>query len=142
LIKGYTKIYGKNTDVEDIVGQIMDFIDSDGSGDIDCTEWIYATVDKNMLLKPKKIQAVFEAIDQDKSGDISQEEILRVLFANKSIEYEVFEEIMKEVKVDIDKPIDIIEFSQIMEQFLSVRFDTRFHRKAQKKFNKKTMKLS
>lgn len=47
-MEGYRKIYGELAEEE--VDRIMKIADTDGSGEIDYSEWIVATTDKKKLL--------------------------------------------------------------------------------------------
>ena len=51
----------------------------DGSGLIDYSEWVVATIDKKKLLTNEKLQAAFNIIDKDAGGSISIEELKIVL---------------------------------------------------------------
>jgi calcium-dependent protein kinase len=57
LVEGYRLIYGERA--EDEVANIMAHADSDGSGEIDYSEWIVATINKKQLLSKQKLWAAF-----------------------------------------------------------------------------------
>ena len=48
LIEGYRKIYGELAEEE--VDRILSRVDADGSGEIDYSEWVVATINKKKLL--------------------------------------------------------------------------------------------
>lgn len=54
LIEGYRKIYGDLAEME--VDKIMKIADTDGSGEIDYSEWIVATMDRRKLLSNEKLE--------------------------------------------------------------------------------------
>jgi len=53
LTVGYQMIYGENAAEE--VEKIFDKVDIDGSGQIDYSEWVVATIDKAKLLTREKL---------------------------------------------------------------------------------------
>jgi calcium-dependent protein kinase len=50
-------------------------VDTDGSGEIDYTEFVIATMNRNRLLSKDRLQAAFNAFDTDRSGSISADEL-------------------------------------------------------------------
>ena len=66
LFYGYEKMYGDETNK--YVDKIFNRIDVDGSGEIDYTEWVIATIDKKTLLTDDKLRTAFNMIDIDGSG--------------------------------------------------------------------------
>jgi calcium-dependent protein kinase len=57
LIEGYRKIYGELAESE--VDKILARVDSNHSGEIDYSEWIVATINKEKLLSREKLRAAF-----------------------------------------------------------------------------------
>lgn len=57
------------------MSEIIEALDTDGSGTIDYTEFITAAIDKVFLLSADNLRAVFDLIDKDKSGTISVAEL-------------------------------------------------------------------
>lgn len=57
LITGYRKIYGHFAEEE--VDKIMKIADIDGSGEIDYSEWLMATVNKKNLVTEDKLKTAF-----------------------------------------------------------------------------------
>jgi calcium-dependent protein kinase len=53
--------------------------DTDGSGEIDYTEFIAATIDANIYMREDYLRTAFDMFDTDKSGKIDNEEIVRLL---------------------------------------------------------------
>jgi calcium-dependent protein kinase len=53
------------------VDKILLKVDADGSGVIDYSEWVVATISKNKLLTDEKLKAAFSLFDSDGSGAIS-----------------------------------------------------------------------
>jgi len=48
------------------VDKIMKIADTDGSGEIDYSEWIVATINKKKLLGNEKLEAAFNLFDKVK----------------------------------------------------------------------------
>merc|ERR1712048_612685 len=59
--------------------QIMEEVDSDGSGVIEYTEFLAATLDKKMYIQEDVCWAAFRVFDRNGDGNISKEEIAMVL---------------------------------------------------------------
>jgi len=51
LVDGYRRLFGDMAEEE--VSKILARVDADGSGEIDYSEWLVATIDKNNLLDDK-----------------------------------------------------------------------------------------
>lgn len=74
LINGYKKVMS-DIDAELQVDSIMKQLDKDGSGSIDYSEFVLATINREKLLATEKLLMAFRMIDKDKSGTITKEEI-------------------------------------------------------------------
>ena len=68
--------------IEDIE-KIFKSIDTDNSGNIEYTEFISASIEKNIYLKEEKLKEAFKLFDADGSGKISRAEIVKVLHMDK-----------------------------------------------------------
>jgi calcium-dependent protein kinase len=53
--------------------------DTDGSGDINYTEFITATMDASVFLNEGYLKQAFNMFDKDKSGKIDQDEVVALL---------------------------------------------------------------
>ena len=85
LIEGYRAIMG-DLAAEEEVDKIMKIADADGSGEIDYSEFVVATMDKRKLLSNEKLETAFNLFDKDGSGSISAIEIKEVLGVGKNID--------------------------------------------------------
>ena len=47
---------------------IFNEVDLDGSGSIEYSEWIVASIDRNVFLTHDKLEAAFNDFDKDKDG--------------------------------------------------------------------------
>jgi len=118
LIEGYKKIMG-DAEAEELVDKIMASADTDGSGAIDYSEFVTATMNKKKMLSHDKLEAAFNLFDKDGSGFISASEIKQVLGVGKNISEEIWTEIINEVDLNGDGEISFKEFKGMMEKFLS-----------------------
>ena len=116
LIEGYRVTYGDMA--EDEVDKIMKIADTDGSGEIDYSEWIVATMDKRKLLSNEKMETAFNLFDRDSSGTISAKEVKDVLGLGKNIDDQVWNQIVREVDANGDGEISFEEFKQMMQKLL------------------------
>eukprot|EP00922_Rhytidocystis_sp_ex-Travisia-forbesii_P049193 GHVS01073262.1.p1 GENE.GHVS01073262.1~~GHVS01073262.1.p1 ORF type:complete len:640 (-),score=81.16 GHVS01073262.1:387-2306(-) len=100
--------------------QLMQEVDSDGSGVIDYTEFIAASLDKRQYIQEDVCWAAFRVFDLDANGKISPEELLQVLgsesmqgvFSNQDMAE--IQAMIKEVDTDGDGQIDFDEFMTMM----------------------------
>lgn len=97
--------------------QIMEGIDSDGSGAIDYTEFLAATLDKRLYVQEDVCWQAFRVFDQNGDGKISMDELNQVL-ANGDVQDVVnakaIADLMKEVDGNGDGHIDFQEFMAMM----------------------------
>ena len=84
-------------------------IDDNESGGIDYSEFVAASLDRNMLLQQSKIQSCFRLFDRDLSGKIDLKEF-KQKFKNGGMTEKEWKEAIHEVDVDGDGEIDLFEF--------------------------------
>ena len=87
---------------EEEVDRILSIADADGSGEIDYSEWIIASVNKKKLLTQEKLELAFNLFDKDNSGYIHANEVKQVLGVGKNIEAKIWDDIVKEVDINGD----------------------------------------
>ena len=74
----------------------MSFVDIDGSGEIEYSEWLTATTDRKKLLSRDRLSNAFKYFDKDNSGSISVEEVKQILGVRKNVVNEgVWSDIVK-----------------------------------------------
>merc|ERR1740138_1898847 len=81
--------------------QILEEVDSDGSGVIDYTEFLAATLDKKVYMAEDVCWQAFRVFDRDGNGKISKEEISNVL-GDESVQNAAAKD-MAEIMKEIDK---------------------------------------
>jgi len=62
-----------------MVNQIFNKADTDGSGEIEYSEFVAATLNERDLLSQDRLKAAFKMFDKDDSGSISVDEIKQAL---------------------------------------------------------------
>merc|ERR1711865_1136525 len=99
------------------LNQIVADVDGNGSGVIDYTEFLAATLQKKLYLQEDVCWKAFTTFDQNGDGKISPEELRQVL-TNGSVEEalgaESIAELMREVDGNGDGMIDFDEFMDMM----------------------------
>ena len=78
MFEAYKRLYSEKMSEEEITNELDILwaqIDSDGSGQIDYTEWALAAANKEVLLTDKRLKQAFLMFDIDGSGFISAEEL-------------------------------------------------------------------
>jgi calcium-dependent protein kinase len=99
--------------------QIMEQVDSDGSGKIDYTEFLAATLDKKVYIQEDVCWAAFRVFDRNGDGKISKEEMKMVL-GDDSVgdamhkDAQTIKAIIEEIDTNGDGEIDFPEFMQMM----------------------------
>jgi len=105
-------------DIPTDLQQILEDVDADGSGVIDYTEFLAATLDRRAYLKEDVCWAAFRLFDKNGDGNISQEELKQVLNnedVNDIAGAKVIAELMKDVDSNGDGMIDFQEFMEMMK---------------------------
>lgn len=99
--------------------KIMEDVDSDGSGSIDYTEFLAASLDKRTYLREDVCWAAFQVFDRDGDGSITLDELKQVL-KDGSVEEisgaEQIQALLSEVDANGDGVIDFKEFMAMMQK--------------------------
>jgi calcium-dependent protein kinase len=115
LIAGYKKTMPE-MEAEELVQKVMESCDADGSGFIDYSEFIVASMNLQTLLSKQNLQAAFQAFDRDGSGKISMAELKEMLGGVGDGRDSMWKQLISEADLDGDGEIDIAEFSRLMLQ--------------------------
>jgi len=99
--------------------QLMEEVDGDGSGQIDYTEFLAATIDKQVYAREEVMWSAFRTFDLDGDGRITMAELRKVLedgTMEAAVNAAYIAEVMKEIDVNGDGEIDFNEFVQMMKR--------------------------
>lgn len=109
LISGYKKIYPTMLDeeVEKIVVDLVNKIDVNGSGQIDFTEFIVASMNQTMLLNGNKISRAFQMFDADNDGYIDRKE-LKVAMGGINLTDGEWDKLIEQYDTDKDGKVYIV----------------------------------
>merc|ERR1712100_520886 len=101
----------------------MDAIDTDGSGVIDYSEFLAATLDNRKYMQEDVVWRAFKTLDVDGSGTIDREEIIKLLglqevdaITGVRVNEKEVDAIMKEVDLNGDGKVDFEEFMAMMKK--------------------------
>mmetsp|Transcript_37169 Transcript_37169/g.118283 ORF Transcript_37169/g.118283 Transcript_37169/m.118283 type:complete len:509 (-) Transcript_37169:43-1569(-) len=102
-------------DIPADLAQIMKDMDTDGSGIIDYTEFLAATLDKKQYLQEDACWSAFRTFDQNGDGKISKDE-LKVVLSSGEVDDVAGGQAIKEVLTKFDGDGDgFIDFQEFME---------------------------
>jgi calcium-dependent protein kinase len=113
LLEGYKKIVGLHSATEE-TDMIMRNVDTDGSGYIDYSEFITASMNRRTLLSKQNLNAAFESFDQDHNGTISVDEVKAVLGRFTEASDDIWRQIVAKVDKDGNGILDLKEFKDMM----------------------------
>ena len=95
------------------INDIFKSIDTDNSGNIEYTEFISASIEKNIYLNEEKLKDAFKLFDADGNGKISRAEIGKILHLDKNSKE--LDNIVVKLDTNKDGEIDFEEFINMMK---------------------------
>jgi len=105
-------------DIPPDLKQILEDVDSDGSGQIDYTEFLAATLDKREYAVENVLWGAFRVFDLNGDGKLSKEELEKMLKSDDAVGSVLagkdVSSIMKEIDTDGSGEIDFQEFMNMM----------------------------
>jgi len=100
----------------DLVNQMILSVDADGSGVIDFSEFVAATLEKEMYIKNHAaLVRAFRCFDQDDGGSLSVDEVMETLALDEEERADI-EKSFKEVDINDDGEMDYGEFYQMLQR--------------------------
>ena len=102
-------------EARELVDMVMREVDTDGSGFMDYTEFLKASIDQKKLLSQKNLERAFSLFDRDGSGTISTAEIRKVLVSGSVVDESIWANILNEVDENGDGEIDVKEFEALLQ---------------------------
>jgi len=118
LMIGYSKLMGEE-EAKKEVDRIFKTIDVNGTGAIDFTEFLLATVNHKKLLSQERMTQVFKMFDKDGSGTISRDEVKEFFSMSQEGNESFVMELIEEVDKNGDGEISFNEFKDMMHKIIS-----------------------
>jgi calcium-dependent protein kinase len=114
MIEYFKKYIDEQVD-EQVMKMIFTRVDTDNNGVVDYSEFLAAAIGKKILCV-EKLQATFNAIDSEKTGKISIDQLKSFLRTDEDIEVSAFQKLIDLVDKNHDGFIDFQEFQEMMEE--------------------------
>ena len=121
-LQSFLKLEGDSLKKE--VDEIFNNIDTDHNGYIEYEEFIRAAIDKEYFLNNNFLKFAFNYFDQDRSGNITLEEVTKLFYQNdsnkkNSIAQEQLKQSFKQIDINGDGSLSFDEFCQMMKNIIN-----------------------
>jgi calcium-dependent protein kinase len=93
ILEGFKKTMGEGL-AEEEMDKFFKAADTDGSGEIDYSEWIAATINKKRVLTNEKLEYAFNLFDKNGNGSIDTQEVKTVLGVGRNIDESIWNAIV------------------------------------------------
>lgn len=113
LIKQLTSVMTHDA-AESQVDKIINQVDGNMDGYIQYTEYLKASIDKNILLSRNNLYMAFSIFDIDKNGTLSIGELMNWLADSEDKNLDTWGELIKEADQNGDGQIDLNEFTDFL----------------------------
>lgn len=103
--------------------ELLKSADTDGSGEINYTEFLAATIDQNVFMREDYLRTAFRMFDKDNSGSIDSEEVVALLQGEdlgNFVSKDAIGLAMKEIDANGDGEIDFEEFMEMMKKATAI----------------------
>ena len=103
----------------DNILQMLQSADTDGSGEINYTEFLAATIDQTIFMREDYLRTAFRLFDKDNSGKIDNEEVVALLQGEELgnlVSKDAIGKAMMEIDSNGDGEIDFQEFMAMMRK--------------------------
>jgi len=105
---------GSESAAEIKVNEIFNEVDADHNNLLEYTEFVAASIGKDVLLTKSRLQQAFNLFDKDKSGKISSKELRAQLGGEKKFNEQIWTSLIVEVDKNGDGEVDFQEFCDMM----------------------------
>ena len=106
-------------DNKDKLMEILQGADADGSGDLNYSEFLAATMDEHIYLREDYLKTAFQMFDKDGSGKIDSQEVVALLSGDDMtniISKQAIDQALQEIDENGDGEIDFDEFMLMMKR--------------------------
>lgn len=120
LSNGYQRFFAKSTLSKEEYMEIVKSFDRDGSEYVEFEEFLTAFMKSELILTEKNLRFAFDYFDEDKSGNLSGDEIKRILSFNNCYDDDKIDidDLIKSYDKDSDGQISFDEFLSLMKKLL------------------------
>lgn len=105
----------KNLNIAIDEDRFLNFVDNNNDNEVNYSEFLGALIDFKKMVSKTQLHDIFKAIDADKNGFITKEELRK--FLSVEADSQIVEELFKEVDKNNDEQISLQEFLETLRAF-------------------------